>query len=93
MGYLALKKNSDVVTPRPNTPLQLALGGNKCALWEGINFLLENNAHVEYLVVSPASFVRTLPSCLTAIKNWYMDIEASIATFLPDENNENKKEH
>ena len=60
--------------------------------WEGINIFLEDNAHVEYLVVSPASFVRTLPSCLTAIKNWYMDIEASIATFLPGENNQKRRD-
>ena len=57
----------------------------------GINVLSENNAHVGYLVVSPASFVRTLPSCLTAIRNWYMDMEASIATFLPDDKKKEKE--
>lgn len=36
-----------------------------------------------YLVVSPASFVNWLPSARTAIRNWYIDIEASIAILRP----------
>lgn len=36
-----------------------------------------------YLVVSPASLVSVLPSLRTAIKNWYMDMEASMATLRP----------
>lgn len=35
------------------------------------------------LVISPASLVSWLPSDLTAIRNWYILIEASIAIFLP----------
>ena len=38
---------------------------------------------LEYLVVSPSLLVNCAPSALTAIRNWYKLIEASMATLRP----------
>lgn len=41
-------------------------------------------AYCTHLVVSPLSFINCCPSpCLTAIKNWYKLMDASMATLRP----------